>query len=266
MPKRELIRRCESLRKHILSREWADEHEIAEVWPKQSDRARAWEDCFGHLRYIQGRAESSLQVGVNADAEMLKALNDEPQSLLLTNLLQVSVYPKCFNALLWFHHKDFAVAVLADREDAIREMLTKNLPEKHEIDGIWSLLDRIEEEIARQQCIIAYAATRPGLNVDRDEVNDPPQDWLDLHPMDFIRIHQAFWEVNVKRIGFIPYLVTPKRVEGKEGAPKRMSWSVFGAEMANIFKTDVAEILNNRSLVSLLGQVRLGGDVLQGGF
>ena len=265
MPKKDLIRRCESIQSHVLNREWADEKEIAEFWPKHSDRARAWEDCFGHLRFIQGRAEGSTGRLGDADAVALKALTDEPVTLQLTDLTQVSVFPKSFRALMWFHQHDFAIAVLADREDMLREMIAKNLPEKNEVEDIWQLIDMIVDELTAQMATVCYAATMPGVSVDKELAERPPGEFTDMHPVDMARIHRAFWDANVMRIGVLPYLVAPKRSEKAEEGTKRMSWSVFGSEMANVFKVDVNEILNNRSLPSLLAQVQLGGKTLGGG-
>lgn len=112
---------------------------------------------------------------------------------------------------------------------------------------------------------VCYAATTPGVGVDKELAEKPPPEFLDMHPADMARIHRAFWDVNVMRIGVLPYLVAPKRSERSEEGAKRMSWSVFGAEMANVFKVEVSEILNDRSLTSLLAQIQLGGKTLGGG-
>lgn len=263
MKRRDLIKKCDQLRSHILNREWASEDEVAENWPKHNASLVEWVACFGHLRFIQGRAEATQPRFANADQLALAALTEKPVALILENLTQVSVYPKSFNALLWFHFVDYCIAFLADREEFLKTIIEKELPERQEMPKILETLEAISEAVGRNLSRIAYAATRAGPAVDTDEVFDPPQEFLDLSPSDLLRIHQAFWEVNVMRTSTIPYLVAPQ-TPGKDG-PRRMSWSVFGAEMANLFKCDVAQVLNDKSLVALLAQVRLGSKTLDRG-
>ena len=263
MKRRDLIKKCDQLRSHILNREWASEDEVAEFWPKHNASLDEWVACFGHLRFIQGRAEAAQPRFANADQIALAALREEPVTLTLENLTQVSVYPKSFNALLWFHYVDYCIAFLADREDFLKTIIEKELPERQQMPQILETLEAISEALGKNLSRIAYAATRAGPATDTDEAFNPPQEFMDLSPSDIVRIHRAFWEVNLMRTSAMPYLVAPQKAGADR--PRRMSWSVFGAEMANLFKCDVADILNDKSLVALLAQVRLGSKTLDRG-
>jgi hypothetical protein len=270
MNRAKLIEHCDRLRSHILSREWAAEEEIGEIWPKQRDPKDKWIECFGHLRFFMGRAEAAQNRIDNADQKLLAALNQDPIPVPLAESLQTKVYPKSFNALLWFHHRDVVVTILQGRLNVLDHIIENNLPEKLQIENIWSLREMIEVEIGRLLTVMAYAATTPGVGIDVEAVESPPEMFQNLSPQELVLIHQAFFEANVNRISLIPYLsITSRNDEDrtkKTNSKRRLSWSVFGSEMANIFKTDVSDILNNRSLTALLAQIRLGADGLRTGF
>lgn len=270
MKRAKLIDRCDRLRSHILAREWATEEEIGEWWPKKRDPLDKWMECFGHLRFLMGRAESAQNRIDNADQQLLDALNETPVALPLPELPQTRIYPKSFNALLWFHHKDYAVTVMHGKLDIIDYLIESNDPLRLEFKNIWATREALVEFIGKQTTIMAYAASTPGPSVDKDVVENPPDEWLNLSPQELALVHQAFFDINVRRISLIPYLAIQPRSEmrnkdKREVQKRRLSWSVFGAEMANVFKTDVADILNNRSLTALMAQIRLGSEALHVG-
>ena len=61
--------------------------------------------------------------------------------------------------------------------------------------------------------------------------------------------------MNARRLTPIPLLLGPS--SSSKPGDKTMGWNVFFATTAKHYKVDVRELMQNRSLVSLLAQVQL---------
>jgi len=202
-----------------------------------------------------GRAEWHQSRREEAEEEVLKALQDEERHMLLVNGDPIAVYPKSFEALLWFRNKDFTVEFLAVRMEALRQAIEEGTLTPEQCPQPRKLLADGEAELGYQFATLCYAACTPGPSIDREAVEDPPENFRELHPIDVMRIMGAFQEVNAKRLTPIPLLLGPTgSTNTKE---KSMGWNVFFATTAKHYKVDVRDLMRDRSLVSLLAQVQL---------
>jgi hypothetical protein len=206
------------------------------------------------MRFM-GRAEWHQSRREEAEEEVLRALRDEPQSLMLASGETVQVYPKSFEALLWFRDKDFVVEYLHTRITALRQAIEEGTLTPEQCPQPRKLLSDGEAELGLQLAMLCYAACQPGASVDRVAAEDPSQEFRELHPLDLFRIMKAFQEVNAKRLTPIPLLLGPG--DGKPKNDKVMGWNIFFATTAKHYKVDVRELMRDRSLVSLLAQVQL---------
>jgi len=251
-----LINDCDRLRSHIESRGWASADELDGYYPEGGKSASKdkWWLYRGQLMRFMGRAEWHQSRRDDAEEEVLKALRDEPRSIVLADGEEVEVHPKSFEALLWFRDKDFTVEFLAVRMEALRQAIEEGTLTPEQCPQPRKLLADGEEELGYQFACLCYAACTPGPSVDRKAVEDPPQTFRELHSLDVIRILGAFQEVNAKRLTPIPLILGPSKSDPTNKTP---GWNVFFATTAKYYKVDVRDLMRDRSLVSLLAQVQL---------
>lgn len=256
MTRKGLIGDCDKLRRHIEARGWASSEEIEDYYPKGGKSASkdAWWLYRGQLMRFMGRAEWHQSRKEEAEEEVLKALRDEPRVLTLASGEHVEVHPKGFEALLWFRDKDFTVEFLHTRITALRQAIDEGTLTPEQCPQPRKLLEDGEAELAHQIASLAYAACMEGPTVDREKAKNPPDSFINMHPLDLYRILDAYQEVNIKRLTPIPILLGPG-----DGNPKNkpMGWNVFFATSAKHYKVDVRTLMRDRSLVSLLAQVQL---------
>jgi hypothetical protein len=216
-----------------------------------------WWETRCQLMRMMGREDWHTSKREVAEEEILKAINDVKLPVALLNGDLVAVYPKSFDALLWFREHDYVLMWMQSRADFFREVyLNDNVPDAEEP---FTLLMKLDEEVSYHTRLMAYAACQPARSVDRTEFEredfDIPPPFDDsIDPIDLVRILRAFWEVNVTRLNLLPYLVGPRK---EKDTQKRMSWNVFFATMAMNRKMDIHALMRDKSLISLLAQVRL---------
>jgi hypothetical protein len=191
-----------------------------------------------------------------AEDEILKAARQDPKLIYLIGGESVNVYPKSMDALQWIRMHDMGIELLQTYCDVLKANLEVGFTDQVRTDG-YQLWERSDAEIGHQLKLMAHVACNYGVGVD-SEVDDPdfeiPPPLTDVDPIDLVRIHRAYYEVNVIRLNFLPYLLGPTKASDS----KRMSWNVFYSTMANKLNTDPASLMRDRSLISLLSQIRLG--------
>jgi len=275
MTKRELAGNCARLRSHIIARAFASHEELIEIWPRLCGceglspcakclraRKEAWWETRCQLMKFMGRAEFFSSTTEEAEEEILKAANEEPKRVVLLSLDEVTVYPKCMDALQWFRMHDMGVSLLQTYMDVMSASLEEGWTEQ-EAEHPFDLIKRTDVEIGLQLRTMCYAACNYGIRVDREEIDSPdfelPELFANIDAIDVARLHKYFYEVNVIRLNYLPYLMGPT----KPGEDKRMSWNVFYGTMANQLNSDMRSLMRDRSLVSLLAQVRLATPTIQ---
>lgn len=254
MTKRELVASCNQLRSHLRARGYASDQELADIWPaRQNARKDDWWSCRCQLLRFMGRAEWLYSRSPEAEQEVLATLRDEPVPLHLLTGHRVQVYPKSFDALLWFRSMDFALEFIWLRTETLKYGMESGEIVPGDYDP-QELIQRGDSEVSRILRVLATAACQEGLGVDPEaaEVAGPPFD--DLESIDLIRIHKTFVDVNATRLG-LAQTILPHKTGGNGSGP--LSWNVFFSSMARNLKEDVRDLMRDRSLASLLTQVHL---------
>lgn len=261
-----LKRQCEYLRGHLLARGICDEADIVDSWPDNEDEApgRRWARCYGTLRGWVWAQDELPSAREDAEERMLQALRDEPETVDLISppsddLIKVQVHPKGLHALLWFRERDWFVGWLSARLKTITDLANEGKLDESKIPQPVTTSRRIQGELASQLASIAYVATTPGPGFDGDLADNPPDEYLDISPVDLWTINKAFLEVNAGRMEALQAIVGPKGLKDSDGN-RRMSWNVFMGSMAMRLKTDPVTLAKDRSLVSLLATVALSAN------
>lgn len=254
MTKRELVASCNQLRSHLKARGYASDEELANIWPaRQNARKDDWWACRCQLLRFMGRAEWLYSRSPEAEEEVLATLRDEPVPLHLLTGQRILVYPKSFNALLWFREMDWALRFLWERSEAIRWSLENNQIERQDWDPS-ELLMRCQVEEDRILRVMSAAACQPGLSVDPEAAENAGAPFDDLESLDMIRIHKTFVDVNATRLGLAETIVPSKTSKNGSGP---LSWNVFFSSLSKNLKVDMRDLMEDRSLASLLTQVHL---------
>jgi len=202
-----------------------------------------------------GRSEWHESRTEEAEALVLQALREEPEKLELMSGETVHVYPKSFDALLWFRDVDFFVQWLGVRIEALRQAIEDGTITPEMSPEPLQLIEDGDRELSLQIARLCYAACDFGIHVDREAVKEPPHHYLDLDSIDIIRILTAFNQVNASRLTPIPMIVGPRKPDKDGNRP--VGWSVFFSTSARHYKVDIRELMSNRSLASLLAEVQL---------
>ena len=101
--------------------------------------------------------------------------------------------------------------------------------------------------------MLTAAACQPGLGIDREAATRRVPPFDDMESLDIIRIHKSFIDVNAARMG----LANTIKPQQSAGGGEPMSWNVFFSSMSRFLKKDVATLMQDHSLASLLTQVHL---------
>jgi len=250
--RQELVAACHTLRDHVRARHLAGDDEVAEFWPMKPARANTWDWLWAYGQFMrliagEGKAPGALDPDA-ADQMALAALQEEPIEVETHDHI-LRVAPKSFEALLWFNHVDALLRWLTGRERALRAaMEAGTLPEAFEAPA--EVLGRLVTEIAHQNARLVAQATADGPRLLPDL--EPDERIRSLGPVELIRVPLAFLHVNSVRLSALKALV-----EAPKKGHRAVSWSTFMATAADHLRTDVRQLARDRSLVSLLAQVRL---------
>ncbi|MBV9774378.1 MAG: hypothetical protein JO040_10535 [Gemmatimonadetes bacterium] len=114
-------------------------------------------------------------------------------------------------------------------------------------------LQQLAELRALHLARFASRACAPRPVLDRVLMEEVPDRWRALSPLDTLWIHAAFAQVNAHRLAAVRYLTKPRRASEEE----RPSWSVFLAGLADRTRRSPRYVGRHRSLVNWLAQVSL---------
>lgn len=273
----ELKAECVQFERDVLRRGLATEADLEPHRPgkeKNSARdARGWLRYFAALQRIHGRGDRSGEGGndeqrIRADAEVLKALRDEP---IRVDLLEpvpfkgetttfLFIFQKSFHALVQAHALDRQLAWLLIQKDRVEEAGARGMP------GASELLERVMETIAYTYGLLAWIMTagdeqgRTAAMPYEPAVGraDPvlPEHIRLLHPLDVAQIANASQKHHARLASMQVLLESKSKVEGG----RRPTWSQFFGSLAIELDTDSVQIQKYRSLGSLLASVQLDAD------
>jgi len=253
-----LLRQSERIEKHVLARRLASENEVQAARPPKNAHTIEWCQYYGQLRawvWGQDSAPGSRDI---AEERLLSALREVPEEVVLSNGSTVSVYPKSIDALLWFRERDWLLAWLLSRIDALHLAMADDEVDRNDFPTPVTSLQQATRELSHQlACMASVACTKgPALPLNP---NEPDVLFTDLEPHDLLKINSAFLEVNAGRMAALSLIVKPPKSNGDSDG--RMSWNVFVGTLAMRLKTEPERLAKDRSLVSLLAQVRLGNSI-----
>lgn len=270
--KSQVYDRCGRLESHVRSRDLATDDELEEYRPaeEEDDATKTqWWLYLCQLHRFLGREHWMPKKSDEAESEVLKALKEEPEPVHLlatsrpgevTEDGRVLVYPKGLDALMWLSTRDTAVEWLAQRKKIIEQMCEDESILQVGMDNPWETVERISDEISYQLACMAYAVTREGAHFDGEDVEDPPEEWLNIDPVDIMRIHRKHVEVNAERLSMLPYLTGPGNADDDSD---RASWSVFISTAARQQGRPAKEVARDQSLASLLAQINLSSPQME---
>lgn len=259
MRKKDLIRRCEVLRGDVLARKLATEDEIRDEYPERGKRASLedWIMYFGNLIGFRRREDWFATKADEAEGKVLEAAREIPVRLPLLSGEEVWIYPKSFDALMWFREKAYVLNWIAGRMEILKDLADRGELEASMLPNPAEVLERASREVPYHLACLSAEACRKGVQL-TDERDDPPEMFLDLPPLDVVRIQAKFQEVNGSRLLHLEELVrsyTPGSGDERGAGP--MSWSVFFGTMAQETETDMEVLMRDRSLLAVLSQIRL---------
>lgn len=264
-------------RRHLLAKKVVTPAEMDEVWPTDDATLKARIECYGQLRawlWVQDDVPSARD---NAEERVLKALREAPESVVLSDGSRIHVYPKGLDTLLWFRDRQRFVSDLNRRTNAIVERLAegRDLPKEITREPVRTTA-RAAHELAYQLALMAAVACEPGARlpkwVDGEArppafrvlrwpwrvkawlARDPVAPFIDMDPMDMLLVHRAFMEVNQGRMAALRYVAPPRKPSATQG---EMSYDVFLSTLAMKTGADPEYLAKDRSIVSLVSQVRL---------
>jgi len=165
----------------------------------------------------------------------------------------VHVFPQSFLALERFDLHDRVIGWLTEQR-------TKLLEQSMSVTGDALLV--VGAEIIRQYALIAWAATHPdpGLPPGFTDAEAQPPEWLSsVTPIDLIRIHAAFVEVNLIRLHSLYSLLN---VSGGSGDERR-NWRTWFATRSEDSNVPVDVLMRDRTVGSLVATAMIAADVRQ---
>lgn len=253
MRKKNLIGWCEVLRSDVDARGLATAAEMDAEMPMRGKRGSMEEWIHYHSNLVAFRRREEWHVTGKdvAEERMLAALDEAPIELRLLDGTEVSVHPKSHRALMWFRSRDWLVGWIDARVKALQyaadvgELSEGDVPVPPP-----ELVDQATDRLALELARMASQACHPGVALSDDP--DDPGSFMDTDPIDIMRIHRAYSEVNAGRLSALDVLVKPVKGEGG-----RMSWSVFYATLAKDMKIPARELMDEHSAVALLASSRL---------
>ena len=254
MTKRGLVANCDQLRSHLRAKGYATDAEFDAIWPARKNAPKDdWWEVRCQLMRFMGRAEWLYSRSPEAEEQVLATLRDDPVPLHMLTGERVEVYPKSFDALLWFRTMDFALKFVWVHTEGLKIAMESGELKEGDFDPI-ELMHRGDAETSRILKLMAAAACQPGLNIDADAAENAGPPFDDLESLDLIRIHKTFIDVNAGRLGLAQTIV-PQKSASAGGEP--MSFNVFFASMSKHLGKDVSALMRDHSLAALLTQVHL---------
>lgn len=261
--KSSLIDRCERFRASVRHRKLATDEELERAWPEDGERARKgeWIKCYADLRSYMRRAEWLDPDSEHAEDELLKALRDEPQSVKLTTGDEVFVYPKSHDALRWFQFHGWLTEWLDSRVAAMEAAADGDLEElRGATDEPVTVLEAARRELSLQLALFCWAATHPEPGLPWEPTRSdlwgspsegPPAEFLDLPPVDIVRLNAVFLRVNVRGLAYL------KRLSEGSKNGKRNPWDVFFANRSKQVGQPSRYLMMHESLCSQLAEATL---------
>lgn len=255
MKKSKLIDKCTGLRQSIEARSLATDTEIEKYWPKKSDNMETWIFCYAQMVRFRGRSEFLAKGTLHAQDELLDALRDEPKQVTLLDGSLVKVYPKSHDSLRWLSFHGFVLAWLAIHSRILTESITEGTA--HEIEYLehpMSVLEATVMEQSIQTSMLYWVCCHPGPGMPFTvsgsydiKKEDIPSQFVDLHPMDIFRLHEAFLAVNAIRLSYLQ-----KAEDGKS-----ITFDVFFAQRSRQTGISAKDLMMDYSLASQLVEVGL---------
>lgn len=224
-----------------------------------------WVKCSQQMVRFVGRQEFMRSESDHAVSELLRALSDEPEVVELIDGGELKVYPKSFAALSWFDMEGWWIHWLGVRVTAIQ--LSMDEKEKGEGTVDWSkmpnplsAIDAALGEMNHRTALICWAACHEGPRLPwkygADEypaMDEMPEVYVDLHPLDVNRIQMAFLKVNAVRLKYLP-----KAQDGKTVTRDR-----FFANRAKQTRRPAKELMMEVSLSSQIAEAALASVSLE---
>jgi len=254
MRKKHLIGKCEILRSDVDARGLASADEMDAEMPERGKRGtmEEWIHYHANLVAFRRREEWHSTTRDAAEERMLAALDEVPIELKLLDGTDVAVHPKSHNALMWFRSRDWLVGWISSRVEALQHAANTGELEHSDIPvPPPELVEDGTSRIAFELACMASEACHPGVALSDDP--DDPGRFADVDPVDIVRIHRAYSEVNGGRLEALDALVKPTKGEGGG----RLSWSVFYATLAKTMSVPARELMDKHSTVALLASSRL---------
>lgn len=261
--RKSLGEKCRVLEGHVRHREYATDEELLAYRPGGPENpgrgTNAWVFWYAQLVRFCGREEVTEQEHESADAAVLDAYRNQPESVELVSLDDsgkrrvLTIHPKGLGALMECHERDWMLGWLATKLAVLRE---SDRPEHLELIG------RTLQEIGRQYAMLAWIASHPGAGIPypvglaagaSTDIPEPPEWLLQLEPIDYSNIAHAFSVVNAQRLKALDAL-TAADAGARDG--DRPSWSVFVGSLAIQMKTSPRQLMWDTSLAELLAAIR----------
>lgn len=252
--------RCELLERNVLRQKLATEAELAAHRPggEQNTDTEAegwlrWNDVLNrhHAKVQFHQFEETARA--RADRILADALLEVPRNIQLIQPSTpggipptISVHPKSAAAITRIGAHDDQVALCAWALDHIRE---------HQEPETLELLPQFTEEMNYHAAVILWIVTHPGpgLPFPRLEYQpDVPQRFFDMDAVDGHRLLGAYQDIHRVRMLAVEDLFASESTDHR-----RASWATFFAVASAEFKESPQDLMENRSLASVVVQFQL---------
>jgi hypothetical protein len=261
---RELLARyrakAESIREELRFRRCATGEELEAYWPGGSENPGkdidAWIYCYASMVRFCDRLDAADERKAAAESgsenEVIRALADTPEPVVLSSGKTVTIHPKSLIALEFIERLDHRIQWLTEKR--------ADLLKRNGYDDV-KLIDDAVAEINLLYGVIAWAALHEGCGLPFSEIEvltTLPEEVRSLSPTDFPMVHNAFLKVNAIRLHVLLMMYSEKQAP-EPGA--RQSWATFFAMREEQSHTPAKTLMRERSLASQVAASLLAADV-----
>jgi len=266
----ELEEQCKRFEQVLTARKLATSAEIdphRPGGPENPDSGpRGWLHFYGELRAIHTRGDAMVAAArtiedmAAADGRGLELFANKPETVRCVGLggeagKVYQVHPKCLGALILCHERDERLQWLALRLDELQRRGTAA-----DLD----LVERVDEEMLKNLCLIAWVVTTPGKGLPWDrlaQVPEPPEEFRQLDLPDLLAIHHAHMVVNGLRIEMVRRSVLGRRTLESGPADSMPRWTTFVGQAAMRLNTRADAVMWDWTLAELLLAVATSAEV-----
>ena len=246
----ELRNAAELLARQTVASRCADEATVDAHRPgaagHEEDSAHTWLTYFGwlHAQMAPTRAGTASGVAARPIGQVMhEALADTPVGVTLRQGLQVSVYPKSLDTLIWLEALDQDLAAVRTQ---LASALTDVVADEPSVDGAQlRLVERLLTGLALRLFVWTLTTEGPGLPFTETDADPSPPEWTRrLQAEDIEALYRAHLQVNREDLDFLAAAFPSEAPPGSS----RLPLSGFVGAMAHEWGLPARQVMRQWSM------------------